>query len=368
MSGAGSPAMPMNHFPGPQPLGLFHRPAAQRRHGAARRHVALLEQRLRRSRGDGHGAADQARLHGLDGGGTRAGAAADAARPAGALRLPAGLAQGDGKAGADQPLAAPGRFVPLVHDLIPATHPEYARPGVTRAHLPPRSPPSRAGRRHDRQFRGHRGRAAPTPRAAAAAPPPVLVAPLGVEPPDAAARALPTSPTSSSLGTIEPRKNHLLLLHLWRDLAERYGPATPRLRVDRQARLGERERRSTCSSAAPCCAASSPRPAACRTARSAALLRGARALLFPSFAEGYGLPLAEALSLGVPAICCDMPALREVGGDVPEYLDPLDGAAWRAAHPRLTRPDSRAREAQIKRLAHWRRPRWEGISQRGRRA
>ena len=64
--------------------------------------------------------------------------------------------------------------------------------------------------------------------------------------------------------------------------------------------------------------------------RVAALLAGARALLFPSFAEGYGLPVAEALALGVPVLCSDLPALREVGGEVPEYLDPLDGAGWRA--------------------------------------
>ncbi|MES2710962.1 MAG: glycosyltransferase, partial [Pseudomonadota bacterium] len=91
----------------------------------------------------------------------------------------------------------------------------------------------------------------------------------------------------------------------------------------------------------------------------AGLLRGARALLFPSFAEGYGLPLAEALALGTPAICCNIAALREVGGDVPEYLDPLDGAAWRQRVLDFARPDSRAREAQLRRLTLWRRPRWD---------
>jgi glycosyltransferase involved in cell wall biosynthesis len=94
-------------------------------------------------------------------------------------------------------------------------------------------------------------------------------------------------------------------------------------------------------------------------ARAAALLAGARALLFPSFAEGYGLPLAEALALGVPAVCSALPALREVGGAVPDYLDPLDGAAWRRAVLDHARPGSARRAAQLARLRGWRAPSWE---------
>jgi glycosyltransferase involved in cell wall biosynthesis len=47
----------------------------------------------------------------------------------------------------------------------------------------------------------------------------------------------------------------------------------------------------------------------------------------PSLAEGYGLPVAEALALGVPVLCSDLPELREIGLDAPEYLDPLDRRA-----------------------------------------
>ena len=61
------------------------------------------------------------------------------------------------------------------------------------------------------------------------------------------------------------------------------------------------------------------------------LLRGARALLLPSFAEGFGFPVIEALQLGVPALCSDIAALRETGGAVPEFLDPLDGPGWHQA-------------------------------------
>lgn len=41
---------------------------------------------------------------------------------------------------------------------------------------------------------------------------------------------------------------------------------------------------------------------------------------FPTRAEGFGLPLVEAMARGVPVACRDIPVLREVGGDVPEYF------------------------------------------------
>ena len=89
------------------------------------------------------------------------------------------------------------------------------------------------------------------------------------------------------------------------------------------------------------------------------LLRGARALLLPSFAEGFGFPVIEALQLGVPVLCSDIPALRETGGAVPEFLDPLDGPGWHRALLDYAAPESPRRAAQIARLATWRPPRWD---------
>ena len=86
--------------------------------------------------------------------------------------------------------------------------------------------------------------------------------------------------------------------------------------------------------------------------------KGARALLLPSFAEGYGLPLAEALAQGSPVLCSDIPVFHEIGGGVPDYLDPTDGPAWRAAVLDYAQPQSPGRQAQVQRLGGWSQPTW----------
>ena len=52
---------------------------------------------------------------------------------------------------------------------------------------------------------------------------------------------------------------------------------------------------------------------------------------FPTRAEGFGLPILEALRRGVPVACSDIPVLREIGGRLPEYFDPDDAAGAAAA-------------------------------------
>jgi glycosyltransferase involved in cell wall biosynthesis len=62
----------------------------------------------------------------------------------------------------------------------------------------------------------------------------------------------------------------------------------------------------------------------------AVLYRGAAAVLVPSVAEGFGLPLIEALSCGALVIASDLPVLREVAGDAAVYLPVSDHDAWGA--------------------------------------
>ena len=67
----------------------------------------------------------------------------------------------------------------------------------------------------------------------------------------------------------------------------------------------------------------------------AATMRGAEALLFPSLLEGFGLPVVEAMSCGVPVILSHCSSLPEVAGDAALYVDPHDGATIAAAILRL---------------------------------
>ena len=67
-------------------------------------------------------------------------------------------------------------------------------------------------------------------------------------------------------------------------------------------------------------------------------------MMFPSRYEGFGFPLAEALSRGVPALVSDIPPFREIGEGAARFVGPDDPGAWAAAIEQLAR-DSERREA-----------------------
>ena len=57
-------------------------------------------------------------------------------------------------------------------------------------------------------------------------------------------------------------------------------------------------------------------------------MQGAVAVLMPSFAEGYGIPVVEALSLGTPVICSDIPVFRKISQGNALLRSPIDGRGW----------------------------------------
>lgn len=61
------------------------------------------------------------------------------------------------------------------------------------------------------------------------------------------------------------------------------------------------------------------------------VVAGATALVLPSRDEGFGLPVLEAMATGVPVVCSDVPALREVAHGLATLVPPADRAALAAA-------------------------------------
>ena len=158
-------------------------------------------------------------------------------------------------------------------------------------------------------------------------------------------------------GTIEPRKNHLLILHAWRDIVARLGDAAPKLVI-----IGERgwENEHVMDLLERCPSLKGhvlevsglPTPGVKR------LFLGARAVLMPTFAEGYGLPLIEALAAGAPVIASDIPVFHEVGKGRALTIDPTDGPAWRDAICAFARADSPERRDHRERARDWQAPNW----------
>jgi glycosyltransferase involved in cell wall biosynthesis len=252
----------------------------------------------------------------------------------------------------------------FVHDLIPLTHPEYCRPGEPEKHLRRMTAlltfatgviaNSRETLNELAVFAGLQQALDMSPG---------LVAPLGVGKGLSAATkaegvSLPGRPYFVMLGTIEGRKNHLIILNIWAEMARRLGAACPQLVVIGQ-RGWESEQVCDMLDRSEAIRGHVIELSRCGDVQLAAYMNNARALLFPSFVEGYGLPLVEALAAGTPVIASDLSVFRELAGEIPDYLSPVDGLGWSEAIEAYASDGSPMRAAQIARMAGWRAPHWE---------
>jgi glycosyltransferase involved in cell wall biosynthesis len=245
--------------------------------------------------------------------------------------------------------ATAARFVVLIHDLIPLDFPHLTRPGQTRRH---RRRIDTVARLADAVIANSAATAEALSTHLGRHKTPVAIAPLGID--VAGAPPLAEPPYFVCIGTIEARKNQSLLLDIWERLRAELGAQAPRLALIGQRGFGSVPIVSRLAALRDVVTEHPDLP----DQATGGLLRGARALLLPSFAEGFGLPIAEALALGVPVLCSDLPALRETGGGCPDYLEPGDHHAWRRAILDYA-IDTPRRRAQLARIADWRVPRWD---------
>nr|WP_244646837.1 glycosyltransferase family 1 protein [Sphingomonas sp. CFBP 8760] len=216
----------------------------------------------------------------------------------------------------------------LLHDLIPLTHGEHCRPRAVQRHRGRVIGALRHGAGIVVSSTAVADDLTTFTRQQRLETPPVLVAPLaGADLGSRRVRPKVSNRYFLCVGTIESRKNHILLLKIWQRLRMRLGAATPRLvivgqwgrRAEAVADMLTRDR---------ALAEHVSLVKGCTDDDLAELINGACAMLMPSLAEGYGLPMAEALTLGVPVIASDLPCYREVGQGAPCLLDPHDVAAW----------------------------------------
>ncbi len=167
-------------------------------------------------------------------------------------------------------------------------------------------------------------------RSRAMTPVPILALPFAPRRPafriEAPADCAIEAPYFLMVGTLEPRKNHLFMLNVWRELTE-IMEVPPKLIIagkrswNSEAIVGMIERSPGLKSCV--CEVYGLGDDALRQ-----LLDKARALLMPSFAEGFGLPIIEALDAGIPVVASDIPIFHEVTKGAGVFLGPLDGPAW----------------------------------------
>tara|TARA_R110002094_G_scaffold37038_1_gene49850 strand:+ start:827 stop:2011 length:1185 start_codon:yes stop_codon:yes gene_type:complete len=212
------------------------------------------------------------------------------------------------------------RKVVLLHDTIPLEYPQTQRAGAVQGFEDKLALVSRhadvvicTSAQCQADVIRHLSKLGPVPK--------TVMAHLGVDVPVIDAEfARPRAPYFVTVGTIEPRKNHALLLDIW----QAWGADAPPLYL-----CGKRGWRNDAVFArldqgVPNVIEAND----LSDGQIAALVKGAAAMLFPSQAEGFGLPPAEALALGCRVVCADLAVYGEVLGNSAVYVALSDRYLW----------------------------------------
>lgn len=222
----------------------------------------------------------------------------------------------------------------MIHDTIPLDHPQVVRPAAVAHHA--RMIATAASHADGLIFSTAFAQAsvtaalAPTRRG----PLPGLVRALPV--PAAFAAAADRLPELGDthyfvvVSTVEPRKNFGLLLTIWERLVDTMGRRAPHLVI-----VGARGL-AAAAILAPLADSARLRErvhhvAGLSSPMLARLMAGCAAVLSPSIAEGFGLPLLEGIAMGVPTIASDIPSHREIARGTTVLLGSDDHAGWEAA-------------------------------------
>lgn len=241
------------------------------------------------------------------------------------------------------PLLSMGRYACTIHDVLFETHPQYFEPAFARQMhyfctrsareatllltvsnysrqemvrqygLPPEAVHVTANAvDHTRFFPGPDGEA--------------LVRDLGLEP----GRYILT------VGRLEPRKNHVTLLKAYASL----GPKSPPLVI-----VGQRDFQHDAVFETMTALGLNDRVKILEKVSDTqlpAVLRHAQVFAYPTFAEGFGMPVLEAMASGVPVITANTTSLPEVAGDAALLVHPSDVQGLCAALTEVLQDERRA--------------------------
>jgi alpha-1,3-rhamnosyl/mannosyltransferase len=253
------------------------------------------------------------------------------------------------------------RTVLTIHDITLLLFPEW-HPAARRSLMVPRLAP--AAQRADRIITGSAQTRSDIVKLLSVEPERVAVVPHGVDPifgvkpaQEVAAGLAPLGLRAGEyllfLGTIEPRKNLVRLLEAMESTDRDVGPLVLaggqgwnngdiRAAIGRLARTGRVRELGYVSNELRL-----------------ALHGGARAFVYPSLYEGFGLPPLEAMACGTPVLTSNVSSLPEVVGDAALLVDPEDVSAIAAGMTRLWRDDDLRASLRARGLARAREFTWD---------